>query len=160
MASRGAVAIGRALVQRAQTRHTILFVESEPSDIELARQAATVCSPQCDLQVIVNADAALDWLAVVNPANLPCLILLDLQLPKLDGLAVLRKLRSNRTTRALPMLVYSLAFTQADVLMSYQAGANSFVAKPQDEPQFTDLFSRQLAYWLSSRHCQTDFSTP
>jgi two-component system response regulator len=159
MAPRGAVAIGRTLVQREQRRHTILFVESEPADIELARQAATVCIPQCDLQVIENADAALDWLAVVKPANLPCLVLLDLKLPKLEGLAVLRKLRMNRATRELPVLVYSSEFTQADVLMSYQAGANSFVAKPQDESQFTDLFSRQLAYWLSSRHHHLELAT-
>ena len=146
-------------MQPVQTHHTVLFVENAPADIELARQAATACRPEFDLHVVEDADAALDWLMISSPALLPFIVVLDLKLPKLNGLAVLRKLRLNPATRELPVLVYSTEFTQAEVLMSYQAGANSFVAKPIDEHQFTQLFTAHLAYWLTSKPHQLDFST-
>lgn len=146
-------------MQRAITRYTVLFVESEPADIELARQAATGCRPEFDLHVVVDTDEALEWLFIAPPALLPLIVVLDLKLPKLNGLAVLRTLRLNPATRELPVLVYSTEFTQADVLMSYQAGANSFVAKPTDEHQFADFFTCQLAYWLASKHQHLDCAT-
>ena len=144
-------------MQPVQMHHTVLFVESAPADVELARQAATAC--RFNLHVVEDADAALDWLMITSPALLPLLVVLDLKLPKLNGLAVLRKLRLNPATREIPVLVYSTEFTQAEVLMSYQAGANSFVAKPIDEHQFTELFTAHLAYWLTSKHHQMDFAT-
>ena len=146
-------------MQRAQTRYAVLFVGSEPADIELARQAATACRPEFGLHVMADTDAALDWLMITPSALLPLIVVLDLKLPKLNGLAVLRRLRLNPATRELPVLVYSTEFTQADVLMSYQAGANSFVAKPLDEHQFTDFFTCQLAYWLTSKHQHCDCAT-
>lgn len=108
---------------------------------------------------MADTDAALDWLMITPSALLPLIVVLDLKLPKLNGLAVLRRLRLNPATRELPVLVYSTEFTQADVLMSYQAGANSFVAKPTDEHEFTDFFTCQLAYWLASKHRHLDCAT-
>lgn len=138
-------------MQQSQTRHTILFVEDESADIELARLAAMVCRPECDIHVVVNADAAFDYLMIATPEQLPLIVLLDLKLPKLDGLAVLRRLRMHPVTRDIPVLVFSTEFTHADVLMSYQIGANSFVARPLDAIQFTDFFSHQLDYWQASK---------
>jgi two-component system response regulator len=138
-------------VKQTQTRHTILFVDDNPADVGLAREAATACRSEFDLQVIVSADAALARL-VGSKERAPLLVVLNLKLPKLDGLAVIRSLRLNRATHDIPVLVYSTEFTRADVLMSYQAGANSFVVKPLDAQQFTDFFSRQLAYWLTAKH--------
>lgn len=138
-------------MQQSKTRHTILFVEDESADIELARLAAMACRPKCDIHVVVNADAAFDYLTIDSPEQLPLIVLLDLKLPKLDGLAVLRRLRMHPVTRDVPVLVFSTEFTHADVLMSYQVGANSFVARPLDALQFTDFFSHQLDYWQTSK---------
>jgi len=138
-------------VQQSQTRHTILFVEDESADIELARLAATACRPECDIHEVVYAGAAFDYLTIASPEQLPLIVLLDLKLPKLDGLAVLRKLRLHPITHDVPVLVFSTEFTPADVLMSYQVGANSFVARSLDAVQFTDFFSHQLDYWQTTK---------
>lgn len=128
-------------------RHTILFVADEPEQIAAAREAAGGCHPQCEVQFSDDADVAFAQLTTQAPANLPLLVLLDLKLPKLDGLAALRSFRSHPVARDVPVLVCSTEYTQTEVLMGYQAGANSFVVKPLDVEQFKDLFSRQLSYW-------------
>lgn len=140
----------------SHTRHTIWLVESTPADADLARAAAAKFLPEFNLQVFADAYAALDYLAQTSFAMQPFIILINLDLPKLDGLAVLRTLRINPATQFIPLLVYSREFNQADVLQSYRAGANSFVSKPQDEAQYLALFSSQLVYWLVTRHWQSD----
>ena len=82
---------------------------------------------------------------------MPQLILLDLQLPKLDGLAVLRTLRNNVATREIPVIGLSAEYTQEDVQMGYKVGANVCVAKPASEEEFAALVEQQLAYWLEPR---------
>lgn len=142
-----------------QTCHTILLLASDPNHIDAARIAANRSDMACELEVLSNVDAALDWLDRARHGQLPCLVLMDLQLPKLDSWAVLRKMRLNHVTADLPVLVYSSEYTQADVLLSYQAGANSFIAKPQDEAQFLDLYGSQLSYWLTSTRQQSVCAT-
>ncbi|MDD4979272.1 MAG: response regulator [Gallionella sp.] len=142
-----------------QTCHTILLLASDPNHIDAARIAANCSDMACELEVLSNVDAALDWLDRARHGQLPCLVLMDLQLPKLDSWAVLRKMRLNHVTADLPVLVYSSEYTQADVLLSYQAGANSFIAKPQDEAQFLDLYGSQLSYWLTSARQQSVYAT-
>lgn len=141
--------MGRTLMYQSRMRHTVLMVESEPSEIELAQRAAIECGHEFALVVLQDADAVLDWLD--DGLILPHVIMINLRLPKLDGLAVLRKLRIDAATRAIPILVFSEQYTQADVLMSYQIGANSFVAKPGDLQQFIEFFCKQLPYWLEPR---------
>lgn len=133
-----------------QTCHTILLFSNDAAHVEQARRAAADCDLDCELYCIADAEAALAWLHDVHPATLPCLVLMDLQLPKLEGWAVLRRLRLNPVTGDLPVLVYSALHKQADVLLSYQAGANSFVAKPDDAAQFSELYISQLPYWLGT----------
>ncbi len=140
----------------SHTHHTILLVENTIADADLARAAAAQCVPEFNLQVFADAYAALDYLAHASVAAWPFIILINLNLPKLDGLAALRTLRINPATHDIPLLVYSRLFNQAEVLLSYCAGANSFVPKPQDEVQYLSLFSDQLAYWLSTRHWQSN----
>lgn len=142
-----------------QTRHTLLFIASESADIELAHRTAESCSPDCELQVIENVDVASDSLACATSGQLPSLVLMDLQLPKLQGLAVLRKLRLHPITLDLPVLVHSIAFTQADVLLAYRAGVNCFVAKPLNEAQFIELFSAPLFCWRPSERQQLSCAT-
>lgn len=135
------------------TRHGVLLIEDDPSVTEPARLAAVESCPELNLMVVPDGDAALDWFAdaIAKKSPMPHIIMLDLKLPKLDGLAVLRRLRMNPVTVDVPILVFSAEYTQADVLMSYQVGANSFVAKPANQQQFTDFFCDQIAYWLHPR---------
>ena len=135
------------------TRYNVLLVEDGLQSIDLARRAVAESCPEVDLTVVESGDAVLDWLnsSVARNEQMPHIILLDLKLPKLDGLAVLRTLRKHDAMRDVPIVAFSAEYTQADVLMSYQVGANSFVAKPVDLVQFTEFFREQLAYWLQSR---------
>lgn len=136
-----------------QMRHTVLMVEDDPFGVELARSAAAEFCHEFALVILQDADAVLGWLSdgVANSQQMPRVIFIDLKLPKLEGLAVLRKLRMNAATRDIPIVAFSAEYTQADVLMSYQVGANSFVAKPADLQQFTEFFREQLSYWLQPR---------
>lgn len=145
--------MGKTLMYQSRMRPIVLMVEHEPSEIDLAQRAAIACGHEFALVVLQDADAVLEWLSddVRDNWKLPQLIMINLRLPKLDGLAVLRKLRIDPATRAIPILVFSEEYTQADVLMSYQVGANSFVAKPGDLQQFVEFFCEQLPYWLEPR---------
>lgn len=144
-----------------QTCHTVLMVEDDPLEIELAHRAAADCTHDLALVVLENADAVLDWLSDDEKIRqMPRMILINLKLPKLDGLAVLRKLRMHAATSDIPIIAFSAEYTQADVLMSYQVGANSFVAKPADLQQFTEFFNEQLPYWLQPRQRVLHFSSP
>jgi len=134
-------------------RCSVLLVEDDPLVIDLARSAVAESSHELDLTVLEDIDAVLDWLngSVSNVKFITHIVLLDMKFPKLDGLALLRTVRKYPAMRDIPIVVFSTEYTQADVLMSYQAGANSFVAKPTDQMQFGELFSEQLAYWVRSR---------
>lgn len=140
---------------------TILLVEDEPSEIACAHEACALCEPSIRLVVVDDSVEALAWLSrnteVRNP--LPRLILLDLKLPKLSGLAVLRRLRMDASTQDLPIIVFSETCAQSDILLSYQIGANSFVSKPADINQFQELLRELAAYWLQPRQRKLAFAT-
>ncbi|MBI2287257.1 MAG: response regulator [Nitrosomonadales bacterium] len=134
-------------------RYSVLLVEDDLRATDLAHRAAEESCPEVNLTVVGGGDAVLDWLngSIAKKEQMPHIILMDLKLPKLDGLAVLRKLRMHAATRDIPIVVFSAEHTQADILMSYQVGANSFVAKPVDLEQFSGFFREQLAYWMQPR---------
>lgn len=137
------------------TSYRALLVEDDPSVIDMACHAAAKYCHELDVTVLEGVEAALDWLraSAADIGQLPHIILMDLKLPKLEGLALLRTIRNYPAMQKIPVVVFSPEHTQADVLMSYQVGANTFVPKPLDEEQFGELFREQLAYWLrSGRH--------
>jgi CheY-like chemotaxis protein len=136
-------------------QQTILLVEDDPSEIAFAHQACQLCEPSIQLVVVEDSVEALSWLARNAKSCLPSLILLDLKLPKLSGLAVLRRLRMDAVTQDLPIIVFSEVCEQSDVLLSYQIGANSFVNKPADINQFQELLRELVAYWLQPRQRQS-----
>jgi two-component system, response regulator len=131
-------------------RYNVLLVDDDLVQIDLARRAAAESCPEINITSVGGGEAVLDWFSasVEKKKQMPHIILLDLKLPKLDGLAVLRKLRGYGPTCDIPIVVFSAEYMQADVLMSYRAGANSFVAKPTDLVQFAEFFSERLAYWM------------
>jgi CheY-like chemotaxis protein len=135
-------------------QQTILLVEDDPSEIAFAHEACELCGPAVQLVVVEDSVEALSWLSHNVQSCLPNLILLDLKLPKLSGLAVLRRLRMDASTQDLPIIVFSEICEQSDVLLSYQIGANSFVKKPADINQFKELLDELVAYWLQPRQRQ------
>ncbi|HEX5362750.1 MAG TPA: response regulator [Gallionella sp.] len=129
----------------------VLLIEDDPSLTEWVKQAAADFDTRIELTVLPVGVAVLEWLGGVTRKRLPHIILLDLKLPKLDGLAVLRTLRSNVATRDTPIVVFSEEYIQADVVLGYQVGANSFIAKPATQEACAECLREQLSYWLQPR---------
>lgn len=148
------------LTEVTVNQSTILLVEDDPAEIEMARRACEKCEPPLELVVVEDSAAALNWLASASNTSdpLPRLILLDLKLPKLIGLAVLRRLRMDARTWDLPIIVYSKLHEPSDVVLSYQVGANSFVSKPENIEQFDTLLRELTAYWLQPRQRKLAFA--
>jgi len=134
-------------------RYIALLIADDQTLAGLAGKAAEECRNEFDLTVLDGVEAALAWLGsgASESAPMPNIVLIDLKLPKLDGLAVIRTIRKHSALRDIPITVFSTEYTQEEVLMSYQAGANSFVAKPTDSTQFRELFREQMAYWMGSQ---------
>ncbi len=134
-----------------QSGDTILLVEDEEPAILLVQQAVASCPGNLFLAVVPDSVSALDWLSaeIAHGHPVPRLILIDLKLPKLIGLAVLRTLRMDGRLRNVPVVVYSETHEPSDVVLAYQIGANSFVQKPQSLEEFNRLMRELLALgWL------------
>ena len=132
----------------------IILVEDNPKDEELTLRAFKKNNILNPVVVARDGVEALDYLfargghANREPAALPQLILLDLKLPKVDGLEVLRTLRADGRTKLLPVVVLTSSNEEQDLIRSYSLGANSYVRKPVDFAQFLEA-TRQLGlYWL------------
>jgi two-component system response regulator len=140
-------------------RYNVLLVDDDSVHIEMARCAASESCPEIELSAVAGY-SVLDWFStrLREKQTMPHIILLDLKLPKLDGLAVLRKMRSSPATVEIPIVVFSAEYTQDEVLMSYRAGANSFVAKPADIAGYTEFFRERLAYWMHPQQHRPNFS--
>jgi CheY-like chemotaxis protein len=144
-----------------EVKSTILLVEDDQVEIDLARRACELCNPNLHLVVAQDSTEALEWLSKTSASNeaMPKLILLDLKLPHLIGLAVLRRLRMEASTWDMPIIVYSKIHEPADVVLSYQVGANSFVNKPEDIAQFNTLLHDLSDYWLMPRQRKLSLGT-
>ena len=124
----------------------ILLVEDNPDDEALTRRALQRNNVKNELIVARDGQEALDYL--LGGGRLPHLILLDLKLPKIDGLEVLRRLRADERTRLLPVVILTSSNEERDLVSSYRLGANSYVRKPVDFNEFSEA-ARQLGlYWL------------
>jgi CheY-like chemotaxis protein len=134
---------------------TVLLVEDNDDDVVLTLRALKSQNVANEVKVVTDGVAALDYLfgrgpyAGVNAnRDLPQVILLDLKLPKLDGLEVLRELRAHPRTKLLPVVVLTSSSEERDLVESYALGANSYIRKPVDFQQFTEA-ARQLGlYWM------------
>lgn len=132
----------------------ILLVEDNPDDVELTRLAFEQSRIGSEIVVAMDGQEALDYLFASGdhserePAVMPEVVLLDLKLPKIDGLAVLRRMRGDERTRLLPVVVLTSSREEQDVLRSYDLGANSFVQKPVDFGQFIEAARHLELYWL------------
>ena len=126
---------------------TILLVEDNPDDEALALRALNKNNIANDVQVARDGAAALDFL-FQEGARLPQVVLLDLKLPKVDGLEVLRRIRADERTRLLPVVILTSSNEDKDVVSGYSLGANSYIRKPVDFAQFTEAIRQLGLYWL------------
>jgi CheY-like chemotaxis protein len=133
---------------------TILLVEDNPSDEKLTRLAFRNCGVANEVDVVRDGAAALDYLfgtgEYAGPAAplLPRLILLDLKLPKIDGLEVLRRLRADPRTELVPVVILTSSKLEEDVLRGYALGANAYVRKPVDFSEFAVAAKTVGLFWL------------
>jgi len=133
---------------------TILLVEDNPDDELLTLRALRKNKILNDVTVVRDGAEALDYLfgagqyAGRDTRDMPQVVLLDLKLPKLDGLEVLRRLRADELTRRLPVVVLTSSDEEQDILASYDLGANSYVRKPVEFHEFIDALGQLGLYWL------------
>jgi two-component system response regulator len=135
-------------------RRVILLVEDDPSDVGLTRRAFEKGRIGNKLIVAEDGQQALDYLFGVDPESgrglnpLPAVVLLDLKLPKVDGLEVLKRIRADSRTKRLPVVILTSSTEPRDLGASYDLGANSYVRKPIDFVQFAEAVRQLGLYWL------------
>jgi CheY-like chemotaxis protein len=136
------------------TNKVILLVEDDPDDEALALRALRRNNIKNEVVVVRDGTEALDYLfgtgsyASRDANDLPQVVLLDLKLPKIDGLEVLRRIRADPTTELLPVVVLTSSKEDRDVVESYSRGANSYVRKPVEFNEFSEAVRQLGLYWL------------
>ena len=125
---------------------TILLVEDNQSDIELTRRALQKIRIANELVVAEDGVDALDYL--YRAQDQPALVLLDLKLPRVSGLDVLRRIRMEERFRYLPVVIFTTSSEEQDIIKSYDLGANSYMLKPVDFMQFMIAIDTLGLYWL------------
>jgi CheY-like chemotaxis protein len=133
---------------------TILLIEDNPSDIELTRRALERSHVANELVVVQDGQEALDYLfgtgahAGREVSDLPSVTLLDLKLPRVPGLEVLRAIRADPRTRRTPVVILTSSNEEHDVATSYDLGVNSYIQKPVDFTRFAEAIRQLGLYWL------------
>ncbi len=132
----------------------ILLVEDNPDDVDLTLRSLRKHNVQNEVVVVRDGVEALDYIfttgayASRDPATKPAVVLLDLKLPKIDGLEVLRRIRADERTETLPVVILTSSKEEQDMVNGYKLGANSYVQKPVDFVQFSEAVKQLGLYWL------------
>lgn len=134
--------------------NSILLVEDQDDDVELTLRAFARSSIANEIVVVRDGEEALEFLfctgahAGRDSSRMPMVVLLDLGLPKINGLDVLRRIRADQRTRLLPVVMLTSSREEQDVISSYDLGANGFVRKPVDFLEFVEAAHSLGLYWL------------
>jgi two-component system response regulator len=136
----------------------ILIVEDTPEDLDLALRALRKANLTNHIHVARDGEEALQFIFCEGPhagrkiENGPKVILLDLKLPKVDGLEVLKRIKSDPRTKSIPVVVLTSSKEQNDVVESYHLGVNSYIVKPVNFEQFSEAVQKLGMYWLLVNH--------
>lgn len=135
----------------------ILLVEDNPADMELTLDALREYRLANRIQIMRDGAEALDFIFCQGAyarrrCHNPKLILLDLKLPKVNGLEVLQRIRANPRTRTIPVVILTSSQEERDIRTSYDLGVNSYVVKPVDSVQFSETIYHLGLYWLQLNH--------
>ena len=144
----------------------ILLVEDNPDDADLTLRAFRRSHVMNAIHVVRDGIEALDYLfgrgeyAERETAPLPTLVILDLKLPKLDGLGVLRAIRASERTKLLPVVILTSSKEEQDLISGYSLGANSYVRKPVDFAEFLEAVKVLGIYWLMMNQSPPERASP
>lgn len=132
----------------------ILLVEDDPKDIELTLEALASHNLMNEVVVVEDGPSALDYLRrkgnfALRAEGNPAIVLLDLKLPKLDGLEVLKEVRSDANLRLIPVVMLTSSAEERDLVQSYQLGANGYVVKPLDFKEFVTAVASLGLFWAA-----------
>jgi two-component system response regulator len=133
----------------------ILLIEDNPNDVELTLHALRRHHPDLQVEVLRDGAEAIDRIfctgafSARNILNRPRFILLDLKLPKVSGVEVLRQIKSDERTRGIPVVALTTSTESRDISVSYGLGVNSYIAKPVDFEEFSEAVRQIGNYWLS-----------
>lgn len=132
----------------------ILLVEDNPDDVELTTLAFQKNNFANDIKVVEDGQEAIDFLLGDHPEGvsvngLPELILLDLKLPKLNGHEVLKRIKDDKKTKRVPVVILTSSQEEEDIIKGYDLGANSYVRKPVDYQDFVKVVNNMGVYWLA-----------
>lgn len=132
----------------------ILLVEDNPADVTLTKVALKQSNIANQLVVACDGVEALDYLFGTGSytgrdiSKLPAVILLDLKMPRIDGLEVLKRVRANQLTKLLPVVIMTSSKEEKDIISSYELGCNAYVRKPVDFGQFSTAIRQLGLFWL------------
>jgi two-component system, response regulator len=139
----------------------ILLVEDNPNDVELALHALKA-NNFTHVEVVRDGAEALDFIFCAgeysqrNPDQRPKVIMLDLKLPRVDGLEVLKRIKNDPRSRMIPVVVLTSSREECDIIESYHLGVNSYIVKPVDFDQFSEAVRGLGLYWLSRNQPPSD----
>jgi two-component system response regulator len=140
-------------------RKIILLVEDNADDVTLTLHALKQSNISNEVVVAQDGKEALDYLFGSETGGMPVLILLDLNLPRINGIEVLQRIRGDERTRLLPTVILTSSKEEQDLINGYRFGANSYIRKPVDFSQFAEAIRQLGLYWLilnespPARHC-------
>jgi two-component system response regulator len=132
----------------------ILLIEDNPNDMELTLHTLKKNSLAKRIHVVRDGAEALDFLFCRgayesrNPSQTPKVVLLDLKLPKVDGLEVLRQIRGDERMRQLPVVIMTSSREERDIVESYKLGINSYIVKPLEFGKFSEVVHQVACYWI------------
>jgi two-component system, response regulator len=139
-----------------ESKHAVLLVEDGAAEAQIVQRAVRALKRDMELCVLRDGQEAVDYLlgqgrfAGGKNKPLPNLVLLDLHMPRIDGLGVLAQIRAHARTRLLPVVVWTTSREVEDIRAAYAAGANSYIEKPHDYERLRAILETVLCYWLDT----------
>lgn len=136
-----------------KSEHELLIVDDNPADISLAREALKACSYRGQINSVIDGVEALEFLehrGAFSESPKPDLVMLDLNLPKKDGLAVLAAMKARPDLRQIPVVIFSTSQLARDITRSYELGANCYVSKPGNLNEFFSMMRSIEEFWFGA----------